>query len=155
MSSTSTFVAILDFGPRFAPVAGFTALFAAFVVFFGSIAAAATEVLFFSSAWDLSLVTGLALVSMDLTTNFFLTLTDALEVATFFGLVAGMKTPQNNGKGLNLTLCLPARGRKTNWILVGQDLWANIWDAVLAVGWPDEKFTFWPVPEVLLSLLPD
>lgn len=33
-------------------------------------------------------------------------------------------------------------------------MWANIWCAVLAVGWPDEKLVIqWPGPEVLLSRL--
>ena len=38
--------------------------------------------------------------------------------------------------------------------LVRQGGWANIWNAVLAVGWPDEKCVIvWPGPEVLLSRL--
>lgn len=38
---------------------------------------------------------------------------------------------------------------------LGQDVRANIWGAVLAVGWPVVNLsTFGLVPEVLLSLLP-
>jgi hypothetical protein len=62
----------------------------------------------------------------------------AAGTADFGGLVAGMLTPQNSNISMN------ERFDSQRWAGQGinqvrQEVWANIWCAVLAVGWPDEK----------------
>ncbi|MDO9143924.1 MAG: hypothetical protein Q8M05_08070 [Rhodoferax sp.] len=81
------------------------------------------------------------------------TLVFAAGTADLWGLVAGMLTPQNSNISMN------ERFGSQRWAgqginLVRQEVWANIWCAVLAVSWPDEKCVItWPGPEVLLSRL--